>query len=255
MKSPDHAPILEQCRAMLRDLVERRGLDRVEIQVLAKALSPEEAIGSPGRRDFPIIEGKERMIEAVVEGSGGQAFTDSPSDFAGRIRDVLELPLTDNRSRAVFVAALNAILRHLDMAQGTVHCRDDDPEQCASEIAAFARKSGAKSVGLIGLNPAIAEALAREFGAESVRIADLNRQNIGQKKFGVEILDGRSQTEDMILVSDLVLITGTTLVNGTFDDLWDLAKREGKKVTIYGVTAAGVSRLMNLPRVCPYARN
>jgi len=255
MKLQDQTTILEQCQALLRGLVEERGFDHVEIKVLAKTLSPEEAIGTPGRRDFPIIEGKERMIEAAVLGARGQAFTDSPSDFAGRIRDILELPLTDNRSRAVFVSALNAILRHLDMVQGTVHCKDDDPEKCAREIAGFARKSGANSVGLIGLNPAIAEALVREFGTESVRIADLNRQNIGQKKFGVEILDGRSKTEDMIRASDLVLITGTTLVNGTFDDLWDLAQREGKAAMVYGVTAAGVSQLMNLPRVCPCARN
>ncbi|HUT54317.1 MAG TPA: DUF364 domain-containing protein [bacterium] len=255
MNAQDHAPILEQCRDMLRDLVSKPGLDRVEIQVLAKPLSAEEAIGTPGRRDFPIIEGKEMMIEASVLGARGQAFTDSPSDFAGRIRDILELPLADNRGRAVFVSALNAILRHLEMVEGTVHCKDDDPEKCALEIAALARKSGANSVGLIGLNPAIAEALVREFGTESVRIADLNRQNIGRKKFGVEIRDGRSETEDMIRASDLVLITGTTVVNGTFDDLWNLARREGKAAVVYGVTAAGVSRLINLPRVCPCARN
>ena len=255
MNTQMHTSILEQCRDKLSDIVAAHGLNEVELQVFAKPLTPEEAIGTPERRDFPIIEGKERMIEAVVLGARGQAFTDSASEFTGRVRDVLELPLTSSRNRALFVSTLNAVLRHLNLVDGTIHCKDDDPEKCAVEIASFTRKSGACSVGLIGLNPAIAEALVREFGAESVRITDLNRQNIGMQKFNVEILDGRTQAGDVIRSSDMVLITGTTLVNGTFDDLQNLAKQWGKTVVIYGVTAAGVSRLMNLTRLCPCARN
>ena len=57
--------------------------------VLAKPLTPEEAIGKPGRRDFPILEGKERVIEATVLGARGQAFTDSASDFEGRLEQPL----------------------------------------------------------------------------------------------------------------------------------------------------------------------
>jgi len=247
--------ILERCRDKLRDIIAAHNLNEVELQVIARALTPEEAIGTPGRRDFPIIEGKERMIEALVLGARGQAFTDSPSEFIGRIGDVLELPLISNRNRALFVATLNAILRHLNLVNGTVHCKDDDPGKCALEIAAFTRKSGARSVGLIGLNPAIAEALAREFGTESVQITDLNGQNIGKRKFNVEILDGRTKAGDVIRSSDLVLITGTTLVNDTFDNLWNYARHEGKTLVIYGVTAAGVCQLMNLTRICPCARN
>ncbi|MDP8239032.1 MAG: DUF364 domain-containing protein [Candidatus Hatepunaea meridiana] len=247
--------ILEQCRDKLRDIIAAHNLNEVELQVTAKALTPEEAIGTPERRDFPIIEGKEHMIEALALGARGQAFTDSPSEFIGRIADVLDLPLDSNRNRALFVATLNAILQHLNLAEGTIHCKDDDPEKCALEIAAYARKSGARSVGLIGLNPAIAEALIGEFGTESVQILDLNRQNIGKRKFNVEILDGRTKTENVIRSSNMILVTGTTLVNGTFDDLWNYAKDDGKTLVIYGVTSAGVCELMNLTRICPCARN
>jgi hypothetical protein len=255
MNAQDHAPILEQCRDILRDLVSRGGVDRVAIQVLAKPLSPEEAIGAPERRDFPLIEGRERMIEATMLGARGQAFTDCPSDFAGRIRDVLALPLTDNRHRAVFVAALNAILRYLNSVEGTVHCRDNDPETCAEKIAADARDKGARSVGLIGLNPAIAQALVKEFGAGSVRISDLNRQNLGTRKFNVEIEDGRNKNHELLRCSDITLITGTTLVNGAFDEILMAAKNEGRTLIVYGVTGSGVCRLMNLARLCPCARS
>ncbi len=171
------------------------------------------------------------------------------------IGEVLEMPLDSNRNRALFVATLNAVLRRLDMVEGTIHCRDDEPERCAREVAAMVRKSGSRSVGLIGLNPAIAEALVREFGADSVRITDLNRKNIGRRKFNVEILDGRTQAGDVIRSSDTVLMTGTTLVNGTFTGLWNCVGSEKKRPIIYGVTAAGICHLMNLTRVCPCARN
>jgi len=246
--------IIEQCRGKLIEIVAAHDLNEVELQVRAKALTPEEAIGTPGRRDFPIIEGKERVIEAVVLGARGQAFTDSPSEFTGKLKEVTGLVLSTNQYRALFIATLNATLRSLGMVEGTVHCKDDEPEKCAQEIASFSRKSGARSIGLVGLNPAIANALVGEFGVESVRIADLNRQNIGQRKFGVEILDGRSKTGDLIHVSDMVLITGTTLVNGTFNDLWNTVKEEKKMAMLYGVTAAGVCKLMNFPRICPCAQ-
>lgn len=247
--------VLERCRDRLREIVAAHGLSDIHLEILAKPLTPEEAIGTPGRRDFPILIGKERVIEATALGARGQAFTDSPAEFVGQLREVLDLPLDSNRRRALFVAALNAVLRHLGMADGTVHCRDDDPERCGAEIAAHARRAGARAVGLVGLNPAIAEALAKEFGSESVRITDLNPDNIGARKFGIKVLDGRTGAEEMIRASDLVIVTGTTLVNGTFDGLWAIAQREGKPAILYGITAAGVCRLMEIPRICPCARD
>ncbi|MCF7810881.1 hypothetical protein K9N50_07820 [bacterium] len=245
--------ILDKCRAKLLDIIAEHNLSQIEIQVLARALTPEEAIGVPGRRDFPIIEGKERMIEALVLGSRGQAFTDTASEFIGRISDVLNLPLDSNRNRALFIATLNAVLKHLNVVEGTVHCKDEDPEICAVEIASFARNSGARKVGLIGLNPAIAEALVNEFGSESVKITDLNRQNIGKRKFDVEIQNGKTDAEDIIKSSDIILITGTTLSNDTFDDLHNLAIKAGKRIVIYGVTSVGICKLMNLEHICPCA--
>lgn len=247
--------LLEQCREKIRALAAEHGLDDAEVTVLAKPLTPEEAIGTPGRRDFPIIVGKERVIEAQVCGARGQAFTDSAGEFVGKLRDVLDLPLTSNRNRALFVATLNATLRHLGMTAGTVHCKDDDPEQCGEDLAAYARKTGARTVGLVGFNPALAEALAREFGPDNTRITDLNRANIGQRKFGVEVWDGRTRVEELMRVSDVIFMTGTTLVNGTFDGLWQAAERAGKKAVIFGITAAGVCSLLNLERWCPMARD
>jgi len=248
--------ILESSRVKLKEIVEQKGLSDVAVSVLVKPLTAEEAIGKPGRRDFPIIEGKERVVEAEVLGAKGHAFTDSPADFIGKLGEILNLPLKTNRDCALYTATLNAILRHLGVAEKTVHCKDEEPEKCGKEIASYILKQWGKvRVGLIGLNPAIAEALIDTFGAENAKITDLDKQNVGSTKYGVEIWDGGEMARDLIKQSDVVLITGTTLVNGTFDSIMDCIQNYNKDYLVYGVTAAGICKLMGLNRICPYGRN
>lgn len=248
--------ILEGTRTRIREIAEKEHLLHVDVTVLAKPLTPEEAIGNPGRRDFPIIVGKERVVEATLLGSKGHAFTDSPREFLGTLKDVLNLELTTNQNRAIYVATLNAVLGSLKMAEKTVHCKDDEPEKCALEIAdLLLKKYGRTDVGLIGLNPAIAERLVDAFGPDRVRITDLSEDNIGERRFGVEIWDGNERTEHLIDASDVVIFTGTTLVNNTFDRIWNRIQAHGKDYLVYGVTAAGVSQLLGFKRICPSGRD
>lgn len=256
MKENYDTSVLESSRIKLKEIVEQKGLSDVAVSVLVKPLTAEEAIGKPGRRDFPIIEGAERVIEAEVLGARGHAFTDSPAEFIGKLGEILNLPLKANRNRALYIAVLNAVLRHLGLADKIVHCKDEEPQLCAKEIASYILKHWGKvRVGLVGLNPVIAEALIAAFGAENVKITDLNKQNIGSAKYGVEIWDGREMARNLIRQSDVVLITGTTLVNGTFDSIMDCIQNYNKDYLVYGVTAAGICKLMGLNRICPYGRN
>ncbi len=248
--------ILEQAKARIWEIAEKRNLLDADVTVLAKPLTPEEAIGNPGRRDFPIIIGKERVVEATLMGSRGHAYTDSPQEFLGSLRDVLDLQLNSNQNRAIFVATMNALLGHLGMVDRTVHCKDEEPEECALEIAdSLLKQNGKVNVGLIGLNPAIAERLVDAFGPDHVRITDLNRDNIGQFRFGVEIWDGETRTEDLIDASDVIIFTGTTLVNDTFGRVWDRIHSGGKNYVAYGVTAAGAQALFGIERICPRGRD
>ena len=213
-------PILEKARERFGELVVQNNLADAETRVFVKTITPEEAIGTPGRRDFPIVLGRERVVEAEFAGAKAHAFTDSPKEFIGKLADVVNLPLDSNGHRAIFIGVLNAVLRYLGMIEKTLHCRDEEPEQCAKEIAALLKcKCHNATVGLIGLNPAIAESLTEAFGPARVRITDLNHDNVGRLKYGVEIWDGRTRTEDLVKASDVVLLTGTTLVNGSFDAL------------------------------------
>jgi uncharacterized protein (DUF4213/DUF364 family) len=255
MKKNWHGNILEDARMQISDIANKRDLLQADVTVFAKPLTPEEAIGNPGRRDFPIIIGKERVIEATVMGSKGHAYTDSPQEFTGTLQQVLALELTSNQHRAIFVATLNAFMGHLGMATKTVHCKDEEPEDCALEIAdTIFKRHGHLNVGLIGLNPAIAERLVDTFGPDHVRFTDLSRDNVGQRKFGVEIWDGFTRTDELIDVSDMIVFTGTTLINDTFSDIFDRIEAQGKKYMVYGVTAAGISKLFGIERICPRGR-
>jgi uncharacterized protein (DUF4213/DUF364 family) len=248
--------VLENSKNQLVEIVTKNRLLDAQVSVLVKTLTPEEAIGVPGRRDFPIILGKERVVEAEVLGAKAHAFTDSPGEFVGHLKEVLTLPLTSNRERSIYVATLNAILKYLNLIENTIHCKDEDPERCGKEIASQILETWGKvKVGFIGLNPAVAENLIETFGAENVRISDLNKQNVNSSKYGVKVWDGNEMTGELIKQSDVILITGTTLVNGTFDHIMHCVQNNRKDYLIYGVTGAGICRLMGLNRICPHSRS
>lgn len=247
---------LEKSKVMLSKIIKEKKLGNINVSVLVKQLTAQEAIGEPGRRDFPIIEGKERVVEAQILDAKGHSFTDSPGEFIGKLKEILDLPLTTNTNRAIYTAALNAILRHFGLCEKTVHCKDEEPVECAKEIASHIQKTwGNIKVGLIGLNPAIAESLVETFGPENVLITDLNKDNIDRVKWGVTIWDGREKTELLVKQSDLTLMTGTTLVNATFDAIMRYINKYGKNYLVYGVTVAGIARLLDINRICPYGRN
>jgi uncharacterized protein (DUF4213/DUF364 family) len=247
---------LEKSRVQLVEIARGNRLLDAQVSVLVKTLTPDEAIGVPGRRDFPIILGKERVVEADVLGAKAHAFTDSAGEFVGNLKEVLALPLTSNRERSIYVATLNAVLRHLHLVDHTIHCKDEDPEMCAKEITSqILKKWGKVKVGFIGLNPAIAESLIELFGSENVKITDLNKQNINSSKYGVKVWDGNDMTEELIKQSDVILLTGTTFVNGTFDHIMHCIRNYKKDYVIYGVTGAGICKLLGLTRICPYSRN
>ena len=219
-------------------------LDEPVSIVSARALSAKEAIGEPDRDDYPLLKGKEVMIEAQFKGSRGQAFTDTPGTFEGSIRDIIALPLTNNFQRAVFIASLNAFMRELGHISGTLHCRDKEPEQCAREFVQHVRERfGNPRVSFVGFQPAMIERLSERF---ELRALDLDEDNIGTNKFGLTI-EGPESTNDVLEWGDIIIATGSTCVNGTMQQF------VGKKpVVFFGVSAAAVSTLCGFERFCRY---
>ncbi len=248
--------ILKNTLEKFIEIVEKHNLSEKNICVKTGCLTPEEAIGNPERKDYPIIEGKEQMIQADFMGSKGQSFTDSPSEFCGTLHQVLNLDITVVKNRAVVIAVMNAVLRYFGYSDSTVHCKNEEPEKCSKEIASLiAEKYGKINIGIIGLNPSILEALSKKFGDESLKITDLNREQIGKIKYGVEIWDGREKTEELVKCSELILITGTTLINNSLNNILELVEKYKKDYFIYGTTIAGAASLLNLKRICFFGSN
>ncbi|MDD1750632.1 MAG: hypothetical protein LUO89_12255 [Methanothrix sp.] len=216
--------------------------------VVIRQLNSAEAIGETGREDFPIIRGKEVLMQAVYRGAVGQAFTAAKGGFRGSLGDVLDLPLNGSFERAVLIAAINAVLKYMGKIEKTVHCKNDGPSRCAASMSEWIKEQDMKKVGLVGLQPALLEALVKALGPERVMVSDLSEA--GADRCQVRVLDGM-QAEQMLESCQLLLITGSTLANSTIDDLMNAARGFNSRVVFYGATAAGAAYLLGMERWCP----
>lgn len=234
----------------LNDL--RRGLnsdsDSMEEVIASSPLGPKEALGETERKDFPLLMGKEVLMQAGYKGYAGQAFTTASGSFHGCLGDVLKWPLQSTFKRAVFIATMNAVLRSLGLIEGTVHCKDDGPRECATHLSLWLKEQSADKVALIGMQPAILETLVIALGPERVMVADL--AEAGKVRCGVKVLDGLESSR-IFEECQIILITGSTLVNGTIDGLIENALRHKRRVVFYGTTIAGAAYLLGLERFCP----
>jgi len=225
------------------NLIKEKDLMSSKVEVVsARTLTPQEVIGKPERGDFPLLKGKEVMLQADFKGSLGQAFTDMPGNYSGSLREILAMPLDNNFKRAVFIATLNAVLRHLNYISKTVHCKDKEPGECAAHLVDYIKgRFGQPRIAFIGMQPEMVEALSTHF---KIRVADLDPDNIGRKKCGV-IIEDISLTKEILSWADLIVATGTTVVNNTLPSL--LIK---KPIIFYGVTIAGVAYLKGYEQYC-----
>ena len=162
-----------------------------------------------------MLQGKEFLIQADFKNTLGQAFTDAPGNFKGKLKEILELKLRNNSERALFIATLNAVMRYLGTADKTIHCKNKEPELCAREIAKtiIDKYSADIKIGIVGFQPAIIDYFSKGLPAENIKVTDLDKDNINKIKYGVLIWDGRKKTEELFKTCDVILATGSTVVN------------------------------------------
>ena len=234
---------LEQIRARAIAVWEEAGLMDQSVCVTAAPLTVEQAIGRPEGHDFPIQKGKEKLMQAQFNGAKGQAFTDTYGNYRGRLADIAHLDLAEPMSQAIFVATLNAVMRSLGRTDCTIHCKDAGPAECSRRIAEHIRGThGQPKIGMVGYQPAMIGALSGQF---EIRVLDLDPDNIGQVKHGA-LIEGGWATAEVLNWADLLLVTGTTLANGSIDMFMN-----GKPVIFYGTTIAGAASIMGWDRFCP----
>ncbi len=237
---------MEQVRQQVLALAGEQGLlDEEVVVVSARPLAPHEAIGHPSRQDFPLLKGKEVLVEATFRGNQGQAYTSSPGDYCGSVRQALDRALTTDWDRTLVTATANALLRYFGRADHTVHCRDREPDLCAGELVHFLQAEyGNPRVAVIGLQPALVAALA---GSLPVRVTDMDPENIGHEKAGV-LIEGAEKNSEIIAWADVVMATGSVIVNDSYDQI------TSEKPTLYfGTTVAGAAAILGLKHYCPFS--
>ncbi|MCK5695612.1 MAG: hypothetical protein KAH62_03240 [Desulfobacula sp.] len=216
------------------------------IGITCKALSAREAIGTPDHDDYPIIKGKEVMVEADFLNAKGQSFTDEFETRSYRVKDLLSIEvsgdLSSNRERASFIAGLNAVYRHLGLVDKTIHCKDKEPVLCAKTLPDIISKDS--KVLLVGHQPRFLEILASHC---QVRAVDLDKDNIGKKIFNITI-ESQKNTQDAIKWCTMIFATGSTIVNNTISNFIDA----DKPAVFYGVTICAPAKILNLTIFCEY---
>ncbi|HPI97739.1 MAG TPA: DUF364 domain-containing protein [Synergistales bacterium] len=243
---------LSEARRKMLGLVQENGISQHE-KVHAEPLGVEEAIGDPSPyRDFPLLGGVEKLVDVTFRSSRGQAFSSCPCRWAGSLEEVFSLSLREEKNRAILIGTINALAREVGISSGTIHCRDREPDLCGGEIAlSLAREFGESPVvGIVGYNPAIISNISTVFGPENFRLTDLNPENVGQFRFGVEVWHGRKDLERLALEADVVLVTGSALCNGTLDEVRETVELKGKPVIFFGTTIAGIADLLGYRRWC-----
>ncbi len=238
MKTQIYEVIKEKFTRIIKD----NGLESEQVDVKAAPLSAEEAIGNPEEKDYPLVTGVERLMQAEFKGFRGQAFTDMYGNYNGQLADILSMELTNNFRRAVFISSLNAVMRYLGLVNKTIHCRDNEPRECSYQLVDYIEKNyGHPKIAFVGFQPRMIEALSGKF---ELKVTDMDRSNIGTEKFNI-IIQSPKQTEQHLEWCDIALVTGTTVVNDTIDQFMI-----DKPVIFYGITISGVAELLDLSHFC-----
>ncbi|MDD5574890.1 MAG: hypothetical protein PHH75_06905, partial [Candidatus Omnitrophica bacterium] len=129
--------VLEAVKDIVLARINQESLSDRPILIKARALSPQEAIGNPETYDFPLLKGKEKIVEADYDGHLGHAYTDMPGGFQGSLSGLFGMAVINNYRRALQVAAINALVSRWGLVQDTVHCKDEQPRTCARRCRAF----------------------------------------------------------------------------------------------------------------------
>jgi len=238
---------LRGLRSQLRRIVGEQGINPEKVPVEVRSLSPAEIYGDAPLGGLPASPGAMQMVEASVDGARGQAGTDEPGDWSGSLQDVLCMPLKDQFSRAIFVATLNGVMRSVGQLECTLHCKDERPGMCARKcVEMLTAEMDPGAVAMIGYQPRLFAALVKRY---DLCVVDFHPEMVGRMIKGVKIV-GPDRMEKCNEKAGLLLVSGRTLINGTFDKV---STRE-KPAIFYGVTATGPARLLGLRHFCPYAR-
>lgn len=201
--------------------------------------------------DYALAKGEEVLLRCKLGNSYGDAFTNKPKPFRGKLGEIFDLDLENETDRAIFFSALNAAFNHLDLINKTIHCQGNDPKKCGRELVEYLQeKYGKPKIVHIGYQPGHLEYCCKN---TETFVTDRNPENIGKEKFGTKILSA-TDNERTIKKADLALITGSSVVNGSLPQLVKWCEKYNTKPIIYGVSGKSASEILEIESFCPYGR-
>ncbi|MGC8974665.1 MAG: Rossmann-like domain-containing protein [Thermoprotei archaeon] len=246
----------ELCRKFFKELAKEKSIITEYVRskhedVVRYRVIPSSYFNLPSK-EYAIVRGEEVMMECVFKSARAHVFTQLPRDIVMRVDEILRLDLSDVGNRSIFYCALNAVMRYYGLVDGTTHCRGNSPLKCAKTLVEDLKSFAPDArILLVGYQPAIAEELVRYF--KTVYITDMSPRNIGKVVGKVSVLD-HVRNNDLIREVDIVLATGSSLLNKTLWDLYEVSSRFNKVFILYGVSAAGASRILGIKRHCPLSQ-
>ncbi|HSQ42602.1 MAG TPA: DUF364 domain-containing protein [Fibrobacteraceae bacterium] len=200
------------------------------------------------------LAGRSRMI-ATFRGHPGISYTFHPYQFEGTVEELLQMELEGSADRAVFIAGMNAVCGWANPQLRTVHCSDDGSLRCTQRLVKELKENGYDCPGLIGFQPSFLKALGKGFGNWNTACVDQSEVDESiRRSADIDPLD-EEHLKQLISWSDVIVVTGATLVSGTLPDILEWAEMSGIPALFYGTSIAGAADLMGLPRFCPEARS
>ena len=209
--------------------------------------------------EYALIRGPEILLTCRIEGVKGQAFTIAPKHYEGELGDILSIDLSNLFNRGIFYATINALTKLAGLIDKSVHCSKDKPVKCSELLVqAIREKYGlSKKILHIGYHPGHVKELAL-FLRNNLIVTDLTSNLIWSRKYDIMIYDGLINTQ-LVGLTDIILLTGSSIVNNTMWDILEKAILLNKKVVIYGVSAIGGITLLrrkiplDIEVFCPFA--
>jgi hypothetical protein len=82
--------LFERLRETLEEHAVRHGFMEEQVSIQVRPMTPEEAIGRPDDRDYPIIKGRESIMEASFKTAKGHAFSDELGNSTCTVEGLVE---------------------------------------------------------------------------------------------------------------------------------------------------------------------
>ena len=204
--------------------------------------TPEATLMPEGYQLSSVKRGEYR-VNAQILGSKGEAYTELASDFSGTLDDALNIPVSDKGISAITISAINAVLAHLGLCQGTFSDESEAHTDYASRLCEYVKENyDGKNIILVGYDGYI----VKNFMDEGIDFwtMDKDPDNITQDRFNHVIVNsGKYNRECCFAWGKLFIVTGSTLCNGTITQYLN----KGKDILLYGITASGAAALLDLP--------